>query len=144
MLRAAVSRSRDDSGQITPFAVILTLAVLLMAGLVLDGGNALSAKTRALDIAQAAARAGAQQLDLTAYRTTTTIRLDPAKATTAARAWLAAAGAEGTATATTATVTVTVASTTDTQLLNLAGIRELHVTATATATAVHGVTGPGT
>lgn len=131
-----------DAGQVTPFAVILTVALLAVAGLVLDGGLALSAKVQALDVAQAAARAGAQQLDLVQYRTTNVAVLDPTRAASAARAWLAAAGVAGDARATTATVTVTVRRTSNTQLLQLVGVRQLRVSASATATAVQGVTAP--
>ena len=131
-----------DSGHVTPFVVILCVALLAVAGLVLDGGLALTAKVQALDIAQAAARAGAQQLDLVQYRTSNTAALDPVRAAAAARGWLAAAGADGDATATTTTVTVTVRRTTNTELLQLIGVQHLHITATATAVAVQGVTGP--
>lgn len=129
-----------DAGQVTPFAVILIVVLMAVAGLVLDGGLALSAKVQALDVAQAAARAGAQQLDLVQYRTNNVAVLDPARAASAARSWLAAAGVQGDASATTATVTVTVRRTSNTQLLQLVGVGQLRVSASATATAVQGVT----
>jgi hypothetical protein len=122
----------------------MTVALLVVAGLVLDAGLALTEKIRALDIAQAAARAGAQELDLYQYRTRNVAELDPTRAATAARAWLASAGADGEATATTTTVTVTVRRASDTQLLQIVGVGQLAVSATATATAVQGVTGPTT
>ncbi|BCJ63000.1 pilus assembly protein TadG-related protein [Polymorphospora rubra] len=137
-------RTADDSGQVTAFAVVMTVALLAVAGLVLDAGLALTEKVRALDIAQAAARAGAQELDLYQYRTRDVAELDPNRAATAARAWLASAGVDGEATATTNTVTVTVRRTSRTQLLQIVGVRQLAVSATATATAVQGVTGPNT
>jgi hypothetical protein len=137
-------RLRDDAGQVTPFAVVMITALLLVAGLVLDAGTALSAKVQALDIAQAAARAGAQQLNLPVYRTTGVAELDPARAERAARNWLASARVEGDAAATTAVVTVTVRRASRTQLLQLVGIRELGLTATASARAVQGINGPGT
>ncbi|MEV0396512.1 pilus assembly protein TadG-related protein [Polymorphospora rubra] len=137
-------RTADDSGQVTAFAVVMTVALLAVAGLVLDAGLALTEKIRALDIAQAAARAGAQELDLYQYRTRNVAELDPNRAATAARAWLESAGADGEATATTSTVTVTVRRTSRTQLLQIVGVPQLAVSATATATAVQGVTGPST
>ncbi|WP_433619095.1 hypothetical protein ACQP2P_11290 [Dactylosporangium sp. CA-139114] len=118
------------------------VALLGVAGLVLDGGLALAAKVQALDVAQAAARAGAQQLDLMQYRTTNVAVLDSVRASAAARSWLAAAGVDGDATATTTTVTVTVRRASNTQLLQLVGVDQLHVSATATATAVQGVIAP--
>ncbi len=144
LLRQVRARTGDDSGQVTPFVVILTIALIAFAGLVLDAGMALSAKVQALDAAQAAARAGAQQLNLVVYRTNNIAELDPPRAEAAARGWLTSAGLDGTVTATTTTVTVTVRRTTRTQLLQLVGVRSLDVSVTATATAIHGVTGPGT
>jgi putative Flp pilus-assembly TadE/G-like protein len=137
-------RTGNDAGRVTAFATVITLALFAVAGLVLDAGLALSAKVQALDIAQAAARAGAQQLDLNLYRTSGQAELDPQRVASAANAWLSAAGADGDATATTTTVTVIVRRTTNTQLLHLVGVRQLHVSATATATAVQGITGPNT
>ncbi len=134
-----------DSGRVTAFAVLMCTALLAVAGLVLDGGLAVSAKVQALDIAQAAARAGAQELDLPVYRTTGVARLDPARARQAAQQWLATAHADGEVVeATTARVTVLVRRTTTTQLLQLVGVRDLHVSATASATAVQGITGEDT
>jgi hypothetical protein len=144
LLRRLRLRVGDDSGQVTPFVVVLTVALIAFAGLVLDAGVALSAKVQALDAAQAAARAGAQQLNLTVYRTSNIAQLDPPRAEAAARGWLQAANLQGTVTATTTTVTVTVQRTSHTQLLQLVGVRSLNVSATATATALHGVTGPNT
>ena len=145
-VRGAVRRVHDrtggDAGQVSAFVAIMALALVLFAGLVLDAGLALSAKVQALDAAQAAARAGAQQLDLTLYREHNIAELDPPRAESAARGWLKSAGLDGTVTATTATVTVTVNRTSHTPLLQLVGVTTLHVSATATATAIQGVTGP--
>jgi Flp pilus assembly protein TadG len=130
----------DDSGQITPWTVVGVLIVMILAGLVLDLGLGMSDKVRTLDLAQAAARAGAREIDLTTYRTTGVVQLDPAQATTAARRFLAEAGVPGTATASTTAVTVTIRTARRTQLLNLVGITSLPVTASATATPLTGVT----
>ncbi|MET8983206.1 pilus assembly protein TadG-related protein [Streptomyces sp. NPDC004539] len=131
-----------DDGQVTPFLVILTAAIIMFAGLLLDGGLALAAKTRALGEAQEAARAGAQALDLTAYRTDGTVRLDPTQARTLARTYLATTKDTGTVTATTTTVTVTVTAHQTTQLLRFIGLDTLTVTATGTAHPVRGITTP--
>jgi len=47
-----------------------SVALILVAGLVLDGGLTLAARERALDKAQQAARAGAQAINLATYRQT--------------------------------------------------------------------------
>ncbi len=133
-----------DAGQVTPFVVLLSVVLVAVAGLVLDAGLAISAKVQALDVAQSAARAGAQQLDLYAYRTQGVTRLDSGRAAATARSWLASAGMSGDASATATTVTVTVRRTSRTQILQIVGVRNLRVSASATATAVQGVTGPNT
>jgi hypothetical protein len=124
-----------DAGMVTAFVVVFTLTLLLMAGLVLDGGLALAAKVQAIDDAQAAARAGAQAIDIPTYRATGQITLDPAQATADAQHYLAAAGNTGTVAVTGNQVTVTVTITQPTQLLDLAGISHFTETGTGTATA---------
>lgn len=133
--------SRDD-GQIAPFLVILTAVFVMFAGLLLDGGLALAAKVRAIGEAQEAARAGAQALDLTAYRTSGTVRLAPDQARTLAQTYLAATPDTGTVTVTATTVTVTVTARQDTHLLGLLGLDILTVTATGTAHPARGITAP--
>ncbi|MFJ6199122.1 pilus assembly protein TadG-related protein [Micromonospora sp. NPDC092111] len=143
--RAAWARGSargDDRGQITPWTVVGTLIVLILAGLVFDLGTTMAAKVSAYDTAQAAARAGAGQIDLAAHRATGAVRLDPTAASAAARAFLAHAGQLGTVSATTDRVTVTVTTTHRTQLLHLIGVTAIPVTATATATPETGVTTP--
>lgn len=119
--------ARDEHGRVTAFVVVITTACLLFAGLVLDGGLALAAKTKAIGHAQEAARAGAQELDLAAYRTGGHARLDPSAAQAAARRYLGAVGATGTVTADAATVRVHVDAQQRTQILGLIGLREIAV-----------------
>ena len=143
-LRAdAASASRSgDQGQITVFTVLIMAALLLVTGLVLDAGLALSSKTQALDVAQSAARAGAQQLDVAAYRADGTLLLDRAGATAAAQRWLSTAGMTGQVTVTGTNVSVTAHTSRRTQLLSIVGVRTLSVSASATATAQRGVNTP--
>jgi len=123
----------DDQGRVTAFVVVITAACLMFAGLVLDGGLALGAKIRAISQAQEAARAGAQELDLAAYRNNGALRLLPAQAQDAAQRYLAAVGASGTATVNGNTVSVTVTAHQRTQLLGLIGIRDLTVSGDGSA-----------
>ncbi|KOX19284.1 hypothetical protein ADK67_33995 [Saccharothrix sp. NRRL B-16348] len=111
-----------------------------MAGLTLDGGLALAAKVRANGQAEAAARAGAQAIDLTTYRGSGTLRLVPAQAVANAQAHLTAEGATGTVTVSGDTVTVTVTASRPTQLLGLVGIGSLSVHGTGSAHPQRGVT----
>ncbi|EWC64538.1 hypothetical protein UO65_0145 [Actinokineospora spheciospongiae] len=124
----------------TAFVVVLTTGILALAGLTLDGGLALAAKVRASGQAEAAARAGAQAIDLATYRASGTVRLVPAQAVAGARAHLAAEGATGTVTVSGDTVTVTVTASQPTQLLGLVGIGSLRVRGWGSAHPQRGVT----
>ena len=130
------ARARADDGTVSAYTLNLVAAVLAFAGLVLDGGLAISTKVQAVSDAQSAARAGARELDVAALRTNSVIRLDPAAAEATARQWLARTGLAGTVTVTPDTVTVTVTTSRRTQLLQLLGLRSIPITATATAEAV--------
>jgi len=125
--------SRSDRGSVTGFVVGMTLALLLCAGLVFDGGRLVAGRIAAADAAENAARAGAQQV--------TGIRagawhLDPTRAAAVAKQYLAAEGVEGSATATEDAVTVTVSRTTTMTLLQLVGVGARTVQVSRTATAV--------
>ena len=126
-------RQARDGGYATAFVTVITLALMAVIGLAVDGGAAAAAHARAQGAAAAAARAGADEIDLDFFRTTGIVRLDPTAAQTAAADWLAGAGHTGTATATAAEVTVTVTEDQPTQILGLVGIGAMTVTATATA-----------
>jgi hypothetical protein len=134
-LRRLRTRRGGEDGAVTAFVVVFTLALILMAGLVLDGGLTLGAKIQAINEAQAAARAGTQAIDLATFRATGQITLDPAQATTDADNYLAAAGHTGTVEVNGDQVTVTVSITQPMQILSIAGINHLTVTGTGTATA---------
>lgn len=118
---------------ISAFVLALLLGLLTVVGLALDPGLALAAKLQALGQAEEAARAGAQQIDLRAYRTTGTLRLDPTHAAAAARRFLTQEHATGAVHVTDNTVTVTITAGYRTQLWRLVGISTLTVHATGVA-----------
>jgi hypothetical protein len=128
--------ARADRGTVTAFTVVWLAASLALAGLVLDAGLAVSTKVNARAVANAAARAGARELDLAALRINGIIRIDQNKARTAAASWLSRAGLQGSVTVTANTVTVSVTTSRPTQLLNLIGIGSIPVHATSTAEAI--------
>jgi Flp pilus assembly protein TadG len=132
--------SRHDGGRIHVTVAILTTAVMVVAGLGVDGGQTLAAQSRAYSIAADAARTGAQQINPSHYRSTGQAVLDPAAARQAAADRLALVGATGQATATTVEVSVTVWRTHPTTLLGIAGVDTITVAATATAQVRHGIT----
>ena len=80
------------AGQALPLAGVLLVILLLVAGLVADAGHLLLARRSIQASADAAAHAGAQQVDVAELRATGQVRIDGAAATSAARALLAAEG----------------------------------------------------
>jgi Flp pilus assembly protein TadG len=121
----------------------MVTALILCAGLVIDGGLTLAAKVRATDEAQSASRAGAEQINLATYRSSGTIVLNSSQATMAAEQYLASTGDQGQVAVDGNTVTVTVVATQPTQILGIGGLHSLTVSATATASAFRGITGAG-
>jgi Flp pilus assembly protein TadG len=79
----------DDTGAATVFIVTFGVVLLVMAGLVVDGGLAINARQRVADDVEQAARAGSQHIDLVGLRTTGLVRIDPGPAQAAARSFLA-------------------------------------------------------
>ncbi|HEY7042509.1 MAG TPA: pilus assembly protein TadG-related protein, partial [Nocardioidaceae bacterium] len=57
-------RRRDQRGVLTPAVVVMAIGLLLLGGLVTDGGRQLNARSRAQATAEEAARAAADMLDL--------------------------------------------------------------------------------
>jgi hypothetical protein len=69
--------ARDDQGMVTAFVVVFALALVFVSGLVVDGGRML-AEARAVDnLADSAARAGAQAISQQAVYDGAEIILDP-------------------------------------------------------------------
>jgi hypothetical protein len=130
-----------DGGQITAFVVVMATALVLLAGLVLDGGLTLAARERALGLAQEAARAGAQGINLAVYRRSGNLVLSPALAAADAEQYLASTGNQGTVQVTGNIVTVTVTITKRMQILDAAGLSAITVHASASATPERGILG---
>jgi hypothetical protein len=66
-------------GALSPAVAILAVMIFTLAGLVIDGGRQLGARSRAVGYAQEAARVGAAAIQLNSPEA----KIDPAKATTA-------------------------------------------------------------
>ncbi|MGH8824308.1 MAG: TadE/TadG family type IV pilus assembly protein [Jiangellaceae bacterium] len=66
--RVAVA-AHDERGAVSVLVVGIAVALLVMAGLVVDGGNAINARQKISDDTEQAARAGANQIDLVELRT---------------------------------------------------------------------------
>jgi Flp pilus assembly protein TadG len=59
---------RGDRGSVSVFVIFFTITVLALASLLVDLGNAVNAQERAADVAEQAARAAADSINLTALR----------------------------------------------------------------------------
>ena len=67
--RRPLGRSNsDDDGSVSVYLAVWAVALMAMAGLVIDGGAAIAARARAADLAQQAARAGADALSPVSLR----------------------------------------------------------------------------
>ncbi|MER6512569.1 flp pilus-assembly TadE/G-like family protein [Nonomuraea sp. NPDC001636] len=58
-----------ERGSMSVFTVLFSVVVFLLAGLLVDGGAAINARLRAADVAEQAARAGADKIDIDRLRT---------------------------------------------------------------------------
>lgn len=130
---------RGDAGSASIILVLLTPALLAVAGLVVDGGRAINARERAANQAEQAARAAADALDIDALRAGTGELIDPVAAKRRAESYLAASGSTGTVTVNSGTVTVTVTATTRTAFFAVIGIHQIRVTGSAAARPARGV-----
>jgi predicted metalloendopeptidase len=88
----ARAAARTEQGTVTIFMAVLARGLLFAAGLALDGGRKLGALSEARDLADNAARVGAQQIDRDAWRLTGVPNIDPGAASAEANAYLAATG----------------------------------------------------
>ena len=124
---------------LTLFTCLLTVAMLILTGLAVDGGYVLAARRRAIDEANGAARAGAEALAPSSYRTSGSLDLDPAAADAAAQSYLAAAGHSGNVTVNGNDVTVTLNFDQPMSLLRIIGIDAVNVSGRGQAHSVRGI-----
>lgn len=128
-----------EQGSFTVFLAVLAVALFVLVGLVIDGGRAVAAQGAATGEAEQAARLGADQISVEAIRSGV-VSIDPAAATRVADAYLQAVGRPGVVTVVGQTVSVSVQSSDPTVILGMIGLEQIEISATASATNVHGVT----
>ena len=132
----------EDRGAVAVSLLITGMIVIVAAAALIGGGSVLAARSHGYSLAQSAARAGAQHIDLVQYRSTGQVHLDPARAAQAAKHYLAGVGATGTVDKVTqAAITVTASSRQPTPALRTFGYGTVTVTATASAAATVPITG---
>jgi hypothetical protein len=133
-----------DRGTITLMLLVMFVALLALAGIVIDGGAKLDQAENANAVAQEAARAGAGMVNRANAYASGSFTVDEAQALAAAREYLAQAGYRGTASPDGPDgIRVTVTVTEPTHVLSIIGIDSMTSTGSATASLVTGVTGPG-
>ncbi|GAA0611725.1 TadE/TadG family type IV pilus assembly protein [Streptomyces crystallinus] len=144
MVRRLLRPRCDDRGGIAVFVAVCVFALIGIIGLAVDGGSKMRATERADYIAGEAARAGGQAISPTDAISGTATVLDAQAAAAAAQAYLSAAGVTGTVSVSDngTRLRVTVTGSYRTKFLPAVGIGTLSVTGHATATLLHGVTGP--
>ena len=71
--------TEPDRGTVAMFTTIFALFVIVLAGLLVDGGLAIHARQRAADIAEEAARAAADDVDPNVLRSTGRARITDAR-----------------------------------------------------------------
>lgn len=128
-----------ERGTVTAFVASFTIALLAVAGLVIDGGLTLATQRRAFNEANAAARAGAQAIDEASLRASGRVRLDPAGARRRALEHLATTDLTGSVGVAGDVVTVEVNTTQRLTILSLVGVGPLAIDAAGSARAVRGV-----
>ena len=132
----------DERGSVSVFVVGVFLALMVVGGLVFDGGNIIAGHREADAEAEGAARAAAEQVAPASLHSGI-LAISPAAAQDAVDTYLAPYNHRGVALVSGDQVTVTVAFTVPMQVLSIVGIKAKTVTGTGEATAVEaGVVAP--
>ena len=138
-----------ERGSLTLLLAVMFVALLALAGIVIDGGAKLTAAENATAIAQEAARAGAGMVSQPTAYTKGSFVVDQSQAVQAAEQYLSqpsvtGAGYQGSVTREgTQSIQVTVTFAEPTRVLSIIGIDQVTGSGTATANLVSSVTGPG-
>lgn len=144
LLRALRGRllAQPDRGSISLFAVVAVVAVLIMIGLVVDGGGRIQAQQRAQAAAREAARSGGQAIQAAPAIRGQGVYANNAPARTAAQNYLNGAGVTGSVSILNGTViAVDTTETYEPIFLSIAGIGSVTVHGHAQARIVRAVEG---
>ncbi len=128
---------KGEDGVTALFVVLIAVALLSMAGLVIDGGYAMASNRRLTGQAEQAARIGADALDQDSLRDGGTPQVARDKAIAAAQNYLSSVGAPpGQITINQDTVTVTLASHSKTAILSAVGVTQIATGGSASAKSI--------
>ena len=136
-------RCQTERGSLSLMLVILFVALVALAGIVVDGGAKLTADENAVALAQEAARAGATTVNESAAYSAGSFVVSQQQALAAARSYLIGAGYGRYTVAPDGSraIRVSVTISEPTRFLALIGVDSFTCTGTATASLVAGVTG---
>lgn len=135
---------RRDRGAASIFVLGMAVVLFGVAGLAVDGGTVINEKDKAHDVAEQAARAGANQIALGPLRDQGVVTLDSDAARNAAASFVTGTSAyqlDGAPIVAGNTVTVSVRKVVTTSILSIVGINEITIDGSATASPVTGING---
>ena len=139
-----VRRLRGDEGQVLVMVALMMVGVVSVVGLVSDGGLVFAQRRDLQNVADAAAAAGAMQIDEAVYRSTGEVVLDEQLARDAAVLYLDAEdGLDYVVNVLPDRVEVAVSRQATTGFLRVIGIDGVEVTASASAEPRYGVESAG-
>ncbi|NJD66815.1 MAG: hypothetical protein FIB00_16510 [Chloroflexi bacterium] len=139
-----VGRLHGEEGQVLVMVALMMLGVVSVVGLVSDGGLIFAQRRDLQNVADAAAAAGAMQVDETAYRATGEIVLNEQLARDAAAIYLdAEGGLDYVVSVLPDRVEVLVSRQASTGFLRVIGVQGIEVSATASAEPRYGVESAG-
>lgn len=132
----------SEAGQALVLVAMLLVGLMAVAGLAVDGGILFAQRRSLQNVADAAALAGAMQIDEDAYRASGAAVLDQDAAQRATSSYLADGGDIDYSVTTSATgVEVQVSREASTGFLRVVGIESMSISARARAEARHGIQG---
>jgi uncharacterized membrane protein len=130
----------EEAGQVIVLVAILMVGLVAVVGLVTDGGLVFSQRRDLQNVADAAALAGAMQIDEDAYRASGEVVLDESAARQAAVGYLRSEGEMAYSVVVGPThVDVSVSRQASTGFLRVVGINSVEMSAAASAEPRHGV-----
>lgn len=143
--RRGVARGGAQSGQVIVWAAVMLPLLLSVVGLTIDAGVVFGARRELQNVADAAARAGAMQVDQQVYRESsgTNVVLDTGAARQVAAEYAARQGPQLSASiaAEPQQVMVQVSRDIPTSFLRVVGITTVRASATASANVRYGIAG---
>ena len=138
-MRRGRALARDEQGQVLVAVALLLVGVVALVGLTVDGGVVFAQRRDLQGLADAAALAGAMQIDEEAYRAGLGVGLDPEAAYDAAVGYLSGRDVEYVVTADMDQVAVTLARPAETTFLRILGIEAVSISAEGTAEPRYGI-----